>query len=423
MSEDTLSLYFDCASKSDADEIHTEIEDLLLAKDEELWTSQLRFKDKQAIITLGVDLESELAEELLRYLTKKELSNVYAELYFDTAGETQFLAIRNNSLKEFKRRPPRKKIKAPTKKKTAAAKVSVAYPHMLDPAWQKARRNNWEQIVWREFSDSPKYEWKHIEKYYFTGDVKSLIEGEIKLGNKWKLSKGKIHPLFSEIFNYSPAATLDQFLAEIEHMHDWFITHESSIDDDRWVYIKSDIVSQIPILISRPEIGFDDLLANEIFFHFMGDSYDPKKSITIGKGEYAWEISFTGFEEILWQLMRSFGCYLYNSPEEDLKYASILDTRYLDYLVEMFSFVDGDMYVTRKPSGLNAKQFVTRRFLLGISEVNVRKCSKTESFYCRDNKLHECLRDRIISLPSRPSGLDKLLKFLEKHGENGYKKN
>ncbi|WP_415895404.1 hypothetical protein ACMXYQ_17465 [Neptuniibacter sp. PT34_22] len=434
MSEDTFSLYFDCASRSDADDLHTEIEELLLAKDEELWTSQLAFKDKQAIITLGADLESELAEELLRCLLKKQLTNVYAELYFDTAGETQFLAIRDDWLKELKRRPPRKKAKVPVKKKAASAKVSVAYPHMLDPAWQKQREKDWDTAYYSDICNEPKYCWKHIKDYYFDGNVHKFIKGQITYQKKAEYKPENIGPSITSAIDYSPSKTLEQLIEVIRTLFEWYDQNQDDVSDKQLSYQKNFFVEHLHHFSSRfIEHGFDQELTNDAFLWIYGDTYKPGRTFPIPLGQDNWQPELNNYEAVCARIMQGVSDYLFKpdlSPEEEFGAFRYQQAEYSKYLISLLPNMDADFfsrklfedtYVNEQGISIESwKQYSFRIFFTGLLGYNVPFIPKQDPPYCRDPEMAESLKTQIFAL-EMPGYFDSFIEFIHKHGDDAYK--
>lgn len=434
MSEDTLSLYFDGASKTDANDLHTEIEELLLEKDEDLWTSQFVFKDTQAIITLGVDLGGELVEDLLRFLLQKELINVYAELYYDTAGETQFLAIRDDRLKEFKRRPPRKKTKVPVKKKAISAKVSVAYPHMLEPAWQKQREKDWDAMFYAHMSHEPKYYWKHIKDYYFDGNVHKFIKGQITYQKKAEYKLENRGPSITSAINYSPSKALDQLIEVIHTLFEWYDHNQEDVSDQKLNYEKKWFVESLHHFSSRfVEHGFDQELTDDAFLWIYGDSYQPGRTFPTPLGQDNWQPELSGYETVCARIMQGIRDYLFKPdlpPEEELGAFRYQKAEYSRYLMSLLPHMDVDFFSRKRfersyvnKRGISIEPWIQnsiRSLFIGLLGYNVPFIPKRDQPYCRDPEMAEFLKTQIFEL-DLPDYFDSFIEFIHKHGDDAYK--
>lgn len=434
MSEDTISLFFDCENEKLADELHTELEGKASEMVDDLRYSQCENRGDQIIVVLGCSFDHAMVQDLLNTILEKNLSNSYAELYYDTAGEKEFLAIRNGSLKEFKRRPPRKQKSPDTKSSEQVKSLSVTeFPQVESEIWQAQRREDWEKIYWGTYDEQPKYRWQHYKEYFFTGDLDKYIKGELQYLKRIGLDENMRIIDFSKAILYTPANTLNQLENLIQHVAQWYEVNNDSLEAGFLNIKKNLFIESFSHFSSIPEHGFCPNLAHEAFFWVYGDTYSAKRTFPIPLGETKWQPILGSHDVLFGLLVQSFYEYFFKKNFKDLsiekRRMKYQDDRYLDFLLTLLQCIDVEFFdlklfdrdhITSSGVEMGVQQYMLRALFMGLYGYNVPLFSGTDEFYCRDQELCGRLKEK-VRLLDMPDEFFTFINFIKEYKGEAFK--
>ncbi len=304
----------------------------------------------------------------------------------------------------------------------------VVYPHLKQADWLKQRRKNWKAVFAYMFLEEPKYTWKHIEKYYFDGDVDSFIKGSLAVLKKQKISSDRMQPYIYEAIKYSPAQSREQLMSVIEKMLSWYDNNKQQLEPRYYDTAMYNFIEILYDFADTPEVGFNVDLADDMFFWLYGNTYDPERVFPIPLGSDKWQPKLIGYDRIIFLLMRRFNRYLFYKKLKpyNLELASkVVEERYMTYLLSLLKHVDEDFfvekvvdrrYVNERGISIGSQQFVVRSFfirLLGYKEIGDKE------FYCRDEELYETLKREVFAV-KMPEKFDKFVEFVHEKKEESH---
>lgn len=303
-----------------------------------------------------------------------------------------------------------------------------------DNGCTKRREFEWKLVFERRMHQQPKYIWKHINEYFFDGNVEKFIKGELKSRKKQGFRPENIIPSIYDSVAYAPINRSDDFFDILDTVFEWYDSNEGKYSERFFEAERNAFLESIPELSKRFKVGFDSKLCDELFFNIYGLKFDNSRVLPVSLGKKKWQPVLVGYNSIIHNIIEGVANYLF-VKDVDVYYGELgvekyKNEKYFDFFSSFTPHIDPEFYSTdiksiKHFSSLGNRiypmQLTYRRFLMGLMGHNDHSFSKSEDFFCRDPDLMKKYKEDFLSKKASKE-LQNLIHFIEKNGDKSYRK-